>query len=114
RTPLTEADPVAPPRACGDEPADLAAVLRHREGEGSAAEHLIGLGPQHRAHVGAEHAYVAVLERDTELADPARGCHAGHFDVGDALQPHPARVHHRRHLPRPYSPPRGPVPFLAP
>src|SRR2546422_2198441 len=38
RAPLTEPDTVAPPRAGRDEPADLAAILRHREREGRAAE----------------------------------------------------------------------------
>src|SRR5437773_6941091 len=94
RAPLTEPHTVAPPRARRDEPADLAAVLRHREREGGAPEQLVGLGPQHRAHVGAGHPHVAVLEHDAQLADPARGRGAGHFDVRDALQPAPTGVHH--------------------
>src|SRR5205814_9151586 len=53
RTPLAEPHTVTPPRARRDEPADLAAVLRHRELEGRTAEQLIGRGPQHRAYVGA-------------------------------------------------------------
>src|SRR6266508_1672686 len=103
RAPLTEPHTVAPPRPRCDESADLAAVLRHREREGRAAEDLIGLRPQDRAHVGARHPHVAVLERDTELADPARGRGAGHFDIGDGLQPASARVHHRRQRPRQYT-----------
>src|SRR6266516_1860763 len=73
------------------QPADLAAVLRHREREGRAAEQLIGLWPQDRAHVGAGHPYVTVLEHDAQLADPARGRGAGYRDIRDALQPAPAR-----------------------
>src|SRR5205809_535238 len=91
RAPLTESHTVAPPSARRDEPADLAAVLRHREREGRAAEQLIGLWPQDRAHVGAGHPYVTVLEHDAQLADPARGRGAGYRDIRDALQPAPAR-----------------------
>src|SRR6266704_3085176 len=59
RTPLTEPHTVTPPRARRDDPADLAAVLRHRELEGRTAEQLIGRGPQHRAYVGARHPHVS-------------------------------------------------------
>src|SRR5207247_10072604 len=114
RAPLTESHTVAPPSARRDEPADLAAVLRHREREGRAAEQLIGLWPQDRAHVGAGHPYVTVLEHDGQLADPARRRGAGYRDIRDALQPAPARVHHRGKRPRQYSAQVGTIPFLAP
>src|SRR2546425_6377916 len=81
RAPLTEPDTVAPSRARRDEPGDLAGVLRHGELEGRAAEQLIGLRSQHRAHLGAGHPYVTVLERDAQLADPARGRGAGYRDI---------------------------------
>src|SRR2546426_5913449 len=114
RAPLAKPHTVAPPRARGDEPADLAAILRHREREGRTAEQLVGLRPQHRAHVGARHPHVAVLEHDAQLADPARGRLAGHFDIRDALQPATVRVHHRGKRPRQYSAQLGAIPFLAP
>src|SRR2546425_8207676 len=114
RAPLTEPHTVAPPRPRRDEPADLAAVLRHREREGRAAKQLLGLGPQHRAYLGPGHPHVAVLEHDAQLADPARGRRAGDFDVRDPLQPTPARVHHRGKGPRQYSAQLGAIPFLAP
>src|SRR5712691_5987472 len=69
RAPLAKPHAVAPPGAGCDEPADLAAILRHRQREGRTAEQLIGLRPQHRAHVGARHPHVAVLEHDAQLAD---------------------------------------------
>src|SRR2546422_10957107 len=114
RAPLTEPHTVAPPRPRCDEPADLAAIPRYRELEGRTAEQLVGLRPQHRAHVGARHPHVAVAEHDARLADPARGRLAGHFDIRDALQPAPARIHHRGKRPRQYSAQLGAIPFLAP
>src|SRR2546422_3576907 len=117
RAPLTDPHTVTPPRARRDEPADLAAVLRHRELEGRTAEQLIGRGPQHRAYVGAGHPHVSVLEHDAQLADPARGRRAGDGDIGDALQPASACVHHGGKRPRknkadicplPFPPPTGP------
>src|SRR3989454_10533691 len=102
RPPLTDPPPVPPPPPRRDEPADLAAVLRHRELEGRTAEQLIGRGPQHGAYVGAGHPHVSVLEHDAQLADPARGRRAGDGDIGDALQPASACVHHRGKRPRQY------------
>src|SRR2546422_3074578 len=114
RAPLTEPHTVTPPRTRRDEPADLAAVLRHRELEGRTAEQLIGRGPQHGAYVGAGHPHVSVLEHDAQLADPARGRRAGDGDIGDALQPASACVHHRGKRPRQYSAQLRAIPFLAP
>src|SRR5205809_1806753 len=114
RAPLTEPHTVAPPRTRRDEPADLAAVLRHREREGRAAKQLRGLGPQHRAYVWPGHPHGAVLAHDAQLADPARGRRAGDGDIGDALQPASACVHHRGKRPRQYSAQLHAVPFLAP
>src|SRR2546425_5089088 len=114
RPPLTEPHTVTPPRARRDEPADLAAVLRHRELERRTAEQLIGRGPQHRAYVGAGHPHVSVLEHDAHLADPARGRRAGDGDIGDALQPASACVHHGGKRPRQYSAQLRAVPFLPP
>src|SRR5256885_14003600 len=112
--PLPTPPTATPPRPRRDEPADLAAVLRHRELEGRIAEQLIGRGPQHRAYVGAGHPHVSVLEHDAQLADPARGRRAGDGDIGDALQPASACVHHRGKRPRQYSAQLRAVPFLAP
>src|SRR2546425_6903075 len=114
RAPLTKPHTMAPPRPRRDEPANLPAVLRYRQREQRTAEQLIGLRPQHRAHVRARHPHVAVLEHDAQLADPARGGPAGHGDARAALQPAPPRVHHCGKRPRQFNPQLGAIPFLAP
>src|SRR2546430_11825860 len=48
------------------------------------------------------------------LHDALPICGARHRDVGDALQPAPARVHDGRQRSRQYSAQSGGVPFLAP
>src|SRR5206468_11166326 len=114
RAPLTEPDTVAPPHARGDEPAHLTGFLRHRHLERRAPEELIGLRPQHRAHIRTGNPHLPVLERDAQLTHATRRRRAGHGDVGDTLEPTSARVHHRGKRPRQYSAQLCAVPFLAP
>src|SRR2546422_2341838 len=91
RAPLAEPDAVSPPRARGDDPGHLAALLRDAELERRAPQQLVGLGAEHRAHVRPRDAHVAVLEHDAQLAHATGRRRAGHLDVRDALQTAAAR-----------------------
>src|SRR5690349_10997462 len=64
RPPLAEPHAMPPAPPPGPDTSHLPAVLGHRQAERGAPELLIGLRPQHRAHVRPGHAHIAMLERN--------------------------------------------------
>src|SRR5439155_1222378 len=101
-------------RTRGAEAAQRAVALGDGHLKGAALEQAAGIGPQHGADIGARNAHVAALEYDAQLPDPPRAGRLRHLDVGDALQPIPPHVHHRRQGSRQYSAQLLGIPLLAP